>query len=75
MNKIISKQQLSDKIFLFEIEAPLVTKNCKAGNFVILRTSDKGTRFPLAITDFNKEKGTITVVAKRKALQLTNSVL
>lgn len=68
MNKIISKQQLSDKIFLFEIEAPLVTKNCKAGNFVILRTSDKGTRFPLAITDFNKEKGTITVVAKKKSV-------
>ncbi len=65
MNTIIRKEQLAEKIFLFEVEAPLIAKSAKAGNFVIIRIGDKGERMPLAIADSDKEKGTITLVVQR----------
>ena len=42
MNKIVRKEQFSEKVFLFEIEAPLIAKSRKAGNFVIVRVDKKG---------------------------------
>lgn len=44
MNKIIRKEQFSEKVFLFEVEAPLIAKSRKAGNFVIVRVGDNGER-------------------------------
>ena len=56
MNKIIRKEQFSEKVFLFEIEAPLIAKSRKAGNFVIVRVGEKGERMPLTIADANLKK-------------------
>ena len=68
MNKIIRKEQFSEKVFLFEIEAPLIAKSRKAGNFVIVRVGEKGERMPLTIADANLEKGTITLVVQKVGL-------
>lgn len=68
MNKIIRKEQFSEKVFLFEIEAPLIAKSRKAGNFVIVRVDKKGERMPLTIADANTDKGTITLVVQQVGL-------
>ncbi len=68
MNKIIRKEQFSEKVFLFEIEAPLIAKSRKAGNFVIVRVGKKGERMPLTIADADIEKGTITLVVQKVGL-------
>lgn len=71
MNKIIRKEQFSEKVFLFEIEAPLIAKSRKAGNFVIVRVGEKGERMPLTIADANLKKGTITLVVQKVGLSST----
>ena len=63
MNKIISKERFSEKVFKFEIEAPLIAKSRKAGHFVIVRVGEKGERMPLTIAGSDLKKGTITLVA------------
>ena len=68
MNKIVRKEQFSEKVFLFEIEAPLIAKSRKAGNFVIVRVDSKGERMPLTIADADIEKGTITLVVQEVGL-------
>ena len=68
MNKIIRKEQFSEKVFLFEIEAPLIAKSRKAGNFVIVRVGKKGERMPLTIADADITKGTITLVVQKVGL-------
>lgn len=68
MNKIIRKEQFSEKVFLFEIEAPLIAKSRKAGNFVIVRVGEKGERMPLTIADADTKKGTITLVVQKVGL-------
>ena len=47
MNRIIAKEQFSEKVFKFEVEAPLIAKSRKAGHFVIVRVGEKGERMPL----------------------------
>ena len=47
-----------------EVEAPRTAKNCLPGQFVIVRTDDEGERIPLTICDYNREKGTVTIVAQ-----------
>src|SRR5574344_585531 len=71
MNKIIRKEQFSEKVYLFEIEAPLIAKSRKAGNFVIIRVDNKGERMPLTIADADIEKGTITIVVQEVGLSST----
>ena len=71
MNKIISKEQFSEKVFKFEVEAPLNAKSRKAGHFVIVRIGDKGERMPLTIADSDIEKGTITLVVQKVGLSST----
>src|SRR5574344_2015251 len=71
MNKIIRKEQFSEKVYLFEIEAPLIAKSRKAGNFVIIRVGNKGERMPLTIADADIEKGTITIVVQEVGLSST----
>ena len=68
MNKIIRKEQFSEKVFLFEIEAPLIAKSRKAGNFVIVRVDKKGERMPLTIAGADIERGTITLVVQMVGL-------
>jgi len=68
MNKIVRKEQFSEKVFLFEIEAPLIAQSRKAGNFVIVRVGQKGERMPLTIAGADKERGTITIVVQQVGL-------
>ncbi len=68
MNKIVRKEQFSEKVFLFEIEAPLIANSRKAGNFVIVRVGQKGERMPLTIAGADKNKGTITLVVQQVGL-------
>ena len=68
MNKIVRKRQFSEKVFLFEVEAPLIAKSRKAGHFVIVRVGHKGERMPLTIADADIEKGTITLVVQKVGL-------
>ena len=68
MNKIVKKQKFSEKVYLFEIEAPLIAKSRKAGNFVIVRVGEKGERMPLTIADADIERGTITIVVQTVGL-------
>jgi ferredoxin--NADP+ reductase len=65
MFKILEKQELSDLVTLFEIEAKDIAKKAKAGNFFALRIHEQGERIPLTIADFNREKGTITTVFQK----------
>lgn len=62
MFKILEKEVFSPIIKLFIIEAPKVAKSCKAGQFIILRIHEEGERIPLTIADYDREKGTITIV-------------
>ncbi|MBQ4621358.1 MAG: bifunctional dihydroorotate dehydrogenase B NAD binding subunit/NADPH-dependent glutamate synthase [Bacteroidaceae bacterium] len=71
MNKIISKEQFSEKVFKLEIEAPLIARSRKAGHFVIVRVDEKGERMPLTIAGSDIEKGTITLVVQTVGLSST----
>ncbi|WP_311440853.1 bifunctional dihydroorotate dehydrogenase B NAD binding subunit/NADPH-dependent glutamate synthase [Hoylesella buccalis] len=71
MNKIIRKEQFSEKVFLFEIEAPLIAKSRRAGNFVIVRVGRKGERMPLTVADADIKRGTITLVVQKVGLSST----
>ena len=64
MNKIVKKEQFSEKVFKLEVEAPLIAKARKAGHFVIVRVGEEGERMPLTIADSNTETGTITLVVQ-----------
>ena len=71
MNKIISKEQFSEKVFKFEVEAPLIAQSRKAGHFVIIRVDEKGERMPLTIAGADLTKGTITLVVQEVGLSST----
>ena len=71
MNKIISKEQFSEKVFKLEVEAPLIAKSRKAGHFVIVRVGEKGERMPLTIAEADPAKGTITLVVQKVGLSST----
>jgi len=63
MNNIIKKEQLSDKTFRLTVDAPLIAKERKAGQFIILQiNNDFGERIPLTIADANKKQGTISLI-------------
>lgn len=71
MNKIISKEQFSEKVFKFEVEAPLIARSRRAGHFVIIRVDEKGERMPLTIAGADLQKGTITLVVQEVGLSST----
>ena len=62
MYKILKKQMLSDNIVLMDVYAPRVSDKCLPGQFVIVKADEKGERIPLTICDYDREKGTITIV-------------
>ncbi len=68
MYKIVGKTQLSEKVFKFQVEAPLIAKSRKAGHFVIVRVGEKGERVPYTIAEADEAKGTITLVVQRVGL-------
>ena len=62
MYKILKAEKLAEKIFLMDVEAPRVARSCQPGEFVIVKMDEKGERIPLTICDFDREKGTVTIV-------------
>jgi ferredoxin--NADP+ reductase len=62
--KILEKQEFgkSGTLFKFVLDTPLIAKKAYAGNFIIIRINEKGERIPLTIADYNRKKGTITIV-------------
>ncbi len=64
MYKITKKRFLAENIFLMDVEAPRVAKNCYPGQFVIVKTDEKGERIPLTICDYDAQAGTVTIVVQ-----------
>ena len=62
MYKIVKKEILNPTVTLMEIEAPFVAKKAEPGQFIILRVDENGERIPLTIADYDREKGTITII-------------
>ena len=62
MYRIVRKEALRPTVTLYEIEAPLVAKKAQPGQFIILRVDEKGERIPLTVADFDRERGTVTIV-------------
>jgi len=63
--KIVSKKELAPDIARFDVEAPLIARKARAGQFVVIRVHEDGERVPLTIAAYDREKGTITLVAMR----------
>lgn len=62
MFEIIRDEKLAENIYLMEVKAPRVAKHCEPGQFVIVRTDEAGERIPLTICDYDRERGTVTIV-------------
>ncbi|CUH93972.1 Sulfide dehydrogenase subunit beta [Propionispora sp. 2/2-37] len=62
MYKILAKQELAPNVKMFEMQAPRIAKKAQPGQFVILRIDEDGERVPLTIADFDREKGSITLI-------------
>ena len=62
MYKILRVEKLADKVFLMDVEAKRVAKNCLPGEFVIVMLDDQGERIPLTICDYDREKGSVKIV-------------
>lgn len=62
--KIITKKVLNPQIFLMEVQAPLIAKKAEPGQFIILRIDEYGERVPFTIADFDREKGTVTIIVQ-----------
>ncbi len=62
MFPIVKKELLAEKIYLMDVEAPRVAKSCLPGQFVIVKMDEEGERIPLTICDYDRAKGTVTIV-------------
>ncbi len=60
--RILEKEEIAPSVHRMVVDAPDVAKAAKAGQFIILRINELGERIPLTIADFEKEKGTVTVI-------------
>ena len=65
MFKIVEKRILNDSMTLMAVEAPYIAKKAKAGQFIILRVNEFGERIPLTVADYDREKGTITIIYQK----------
>jgi len=65
MYRIITKQRLHETVTRMEVEAPLVARKARPGQFIILRIDEAGERIPLTIADYDREKGTVTVIFQK----------
>ncbi|MCH5196317.1 MAG: sulfide/dihydroorotate dehydrogenase-like FAD/NAD-binding protein [Oscillospiraceae bacterium] len=62
MYKIVRKKELNPTVTLMDIEAPLIAKKAEPGQFIILRVNEDGERIPLTVADFDRDKGTVTII-------------
>ena len=62
MYRIVKKEVLNPTVTRMEIEAPLIAKKAEPGQFIILRVDEKGERIPLTVADFDRERGTVTII-------------
>lgn len=62
MYRIVKKRVLNPTVTLMEVEAPLVARKAEPGQFIILRVDENGERIPLTIADYDREKGTVTII-------------
>jgi ferredoxin--NADP+ reductase len=62
LNEIVVKKELAPNIKLIEVNSPEIAEKAQPGQFVILRVDEKGERFPLTLVDWDKQKGTITLI-------------
>ncbi len=62
MYRILKAEELTESIYLMDIEAPRIAKRCEPGQFLIVRTDDKGERIPLTICDYDRNTGSVTIV-------------
>ena len=64
MYRIVRKEALKPTVILYEIEAPMVAKKAEPGQFIILRVDGNGERIPITIHDYDREKGTVTIIVQ-----------
>ncbi len=62
--KVVRKEMLNPTVFLMEVEAPLIAKKAEPGQFIILRIDEYGERVPFTINDYDREKGTVTIIVQ-----------
>ena len=62
--KVVRKEVLNPQIFIMEIYAPLIAKKAEPGQFIILRIDEYGERVPFTISDFDRKKGTVTIIVQ-----------
>lgn len=62
MYRITKAEKLAENIYLMGVEAKRVAKSCEPGQFVIVRMDEAGERIPLTICDYDRKKGTVTIV-------------
>ena len=71
MNKILSKTQFSEKVFCIVVEAPLIARSCRPGQFIIVRVDENSERVPYTIAKNDPVKGTLTLVVQEVGLSST----
>jgi len=62
VNKILRRKPLNPTVTLLEVDAPLVARKAEPGQFIILRVNENGERIPLTVADFDREKGSVTII-------------
>ncbi|WP_461206629.1 sulfide/dihydroorotate dehydrogenase-like FAD/NAD-binding protein [Clostridium sp. DL1XJH146] len=62
MYKILKRRELAPDLYLMDIDAPRVAKSAQPGQFIIVKLDEKGERIPLTICDYDREKGSVTIV-------------
>lgn len=75
MYKIVRRKQLNDQVVLMEIDAPYIAAKAEAGQFIIYRIDEKGERIPLTIADYDREKGTVTIIFRLSEVRLSSLLL
>lgn len=68
MFRIVNKKELNSTVTLLEIEAPFVARKAQAGQFIIFRVDEMSERVPLTIADYDREKGTVTIIFQKVGL-------
>ena len=58
----MTKRALNPTVTLMEVEAPHIARKAKAGQFIIFRVDEQGERVPLTIADYDRERGTVTII-------------
>ena len=64
MYRNVTKEALKPTVILYEIEAPMVARKAQPGQFIILRVDENGERIPITIHDYDREKGTVTIIVQ-----------